>query len=140
MICVVTMIVHTPWHAKVQLSPFKKYVEHTCNFSNAGMISSMLYNGILMISCSLLAFKVRHLPDNFNESRFITMCICISVVIVVCFVPAFTILPSKLVKYAMLALATGLNHSVALVFLFLPKIYSVFHHVGNRKLTSRHRD
>ena len=85
---------------------------------------------MLVVSCTLLAFKTRHLPDNFNESRFIMMCVCTTVVIVVCFIPAYLVSSSELLKLVMLALASGFNHTVALIFLFLPKIYAVLYLEG----------
>ena len=129
-ICITIMALYTSWPKKTQTSPLEAYVELACDFPKAGLLSFLVYNLMLVVSCTLLAFKTRHLPDNFNESRFIMMCVCTTVVIVVCFIPAYLVSSSELLKLVMLALASGLNHTVALIFLFLPKIYAVFYLEG----------
>ena len=51
-------------------------------------------------------------------------------VILLCFIPAYLVSTRELLKMMTLALVLALNHSVALVFLFLPKIYAVLYLEG----------
>ncbi|XP_070185379.1 metabotropic glutamate receptor 5-like [Littorina saxatilis] len=123
--CVVMMLEHPEWHRLSQSSPQEYYVELSCEFPQAALASFLVYNVLLVAVCTLLAFKTRRLPDNFNESRFISMCVSTKLVVLCCFVPAYIVSQRQLLRMLMLALAVALNHSVALVFLFLPKIYAV---------------
>ena len=124
------MAVHPRWHKRTQISLHEQYVELTCDMPLTGLASFLAYNLLLVAVCTLLAFKTRHLPDNFNESRFISMCVSTTLVILLCFIPAYLVSSRELLKMLMLALALALNHSVALVFLFLPKIYAVLYLEG----------
>lgn len=124
------MAVYPRWHKLTQLNLQDKHVELTCDVPLAGLSAFMAYNLLLVAVCTLLAFKTRHLPDNFNESRFISMCVSTILVILLCFIPAYLVSTRELLKMMTLALVLALNHSVALVFLFLPKIYAVLYLEG----------
>ena len=124
------MWVYPRWHKLTQSSLQEQYVELTCDLPLAGLASFLTYNLLLVGVCTLLAFKTRRLPDNFNESRFISMCVSTTLVLLLCFIPAYLVSGRELLKMLMLALALALNHSVALVFLFLPKIYAVLYVEG----------
>ncbi|XP_076458578.1 metabotropic glutamate receptor 6-like [Babylonia areolata] len=125
--CGVVMLVFSTWHKRTQHSVHEQLVELTCDLPLSGLACSLAYNLLLVASCTLLAFKTRHLPDNFNESRFISMCVSTTMVILVCFMPAYLVSSREMLKMLTLALVLALNHSVALVFLFLPKIYAVLY-------------
>ncbi|XP_014680214.1 PREDICTED: metabotropic glutamate receptor 1-like [Priapulus caudatus] len=71
---IVASIASTSLHPQEALlvmpSPSVRYVELMCGSGGAaGKIVSLVYNMLLVAACSVLAFKTRHLPDNFNESR-----------------------------------------------------------------------
>ena len=51
----------------------ERLVEVTCAVPVVGFITSLLYNVLLLVVCTWYAFKTRMLPDNFNESRYITL-------------------------------------------------------------------
>ncbi|KAL8577345.1 hypothetical protein ACOMHN_044851 [Nucella lapillus] len=126
-LCGVVMVVYPHWHQRSQASLQERYVELTCDLPLPGLASALTYNLLLVVSCTLLAFKTRHLPDNFNESRFISMCVSTILLVLLCFMPAYLVSSRQMLKMLMLALALAANHSVALIFLFLPKIYAVIY-------------
>ncbi|GFO22790.1 metabotropic glutamate receptor-like [Plakobranchus ocellatus] len=102
----------------------ERYVELSCNMSLPAVTTFLTYNLTLVLLCSVLAFKTRRLPDNYNESRFISMCVTTTLVIWLAFIPTFLTSSRASLKTLLLSLALLLNHSVALVFLFLSKLYT----------------
>ncbi|KAL8612600.1 hypothetical protein ACOMHN_006586 [Nucella lapillus] len=121
----VTMVVYPQWSKLTEISRHVAYVEHTCNFPHTSLICFLIYNMLLVIVCAVLAVKTRHLPDNFNESGYISKCVCTSLIIYICFTPTYVVTNRQLVRMVILVMVLFLNHSIALVFLFLPKIYAV---------------
>ncbi|KAL8590908.1 hypothetical protein ACOMHN_052666 [Nucella lapillus] len=71
----------------------------------------------------------RHWVDRpsvgFNESRFITICVCTSMAISIGFLHTYLASERNLVKTLIMMLLVFLNHSMALVFLILPKVYAM---------------
>ena len=61
----------------VRVMPFatEPVVELVCQVPWRVISAPLAYNALLVIICSCYAFKTRHLPDNFNEARFITFCV-----------------------------------------------------------------
>ncbi|VDN27932.1 unnamed protein product [Gongylonema pulchrum] len=43
----------------------------TCKATASHLLISLLYNMLLIIACTLYAFKTRKIPENFNETRLI---------------------------------------------------------------------
>ncbi|XP_025088527.1 metabotropic glutamate receptor 3-like [Pomacea canaliculata] len=127
LICSLIMSEYGPWHRRFMAVAMEAYVEVSCEVPAVGLYSFLVYNLLQVAVCSLLAFKTRRLPDNFNESRFISMCVSTTLVIWLAFVPAYMVSGREHLRLLMLALALALNHSVALVFLFLPKVYAVLY-------------
>ncbi|XP_005111317.2 metabotropic glutamate receptor-like [Aplysia californica] len=127
LICVIVTILDHPSARLTQLVRTDRYVELSCDMTLSGMTSFLCYNLTLVLLCSVLAFKTRKLPDNFNESRFISMCVSTTLVIWLAFIPTYLTSSRQYLKTLLLSLALLLNHSVALVFLFVTKIYAVLY-------------
>lgn len=102
----------------------EKYVELTCDRTLPALVSFLTYNFILVFLCFLLAFKTRKLPDNFNESRFMSMCASFTLVMWLAFVPTYFSANLESIRVLLLSASLLLNHTVALAFLILPKIYA----------------
>lgn len=105
----------------------EKFVELSCDFTLPGLASFLAYNLTLVFLCAVFAFKTRKLPDNFNESRFMSMCVTTTLVIWLAFIPTFLTSSRQYIKTLLLTVALLLNHSVALLFLFLTKLYAVIY-------------
>ncbi|CAL1527298.1 unnamed protein product, partial [Lymnaea stagnalis] len=123
-LCIVIYFMYQPTARKTQPVTTEKFVELTCDMTLPGLASFLAYNLVLVLLCSLFAFKTRKLPDNFNESRFISMCVSTTLVIWLAFIPTYFTAGREFVRVLLLSLALLLNHTVALVFLFLPKIFA----------------
>ncbi|KAK6165319.1 hypothetical protein SNE40_022267 [Patella caerulea] len=101
-----------------------KYVELSCDLTLPGVASFLSYNIVLVVICSVLAFKTRKLPDNFNESRFISTCVYTTLIIWLAFVSTYFTAGREYLKTVSLSFALILNGTVVLLFLFAPKIYA----------------
>nr|KAG5705573.1 hypothetical protein BaRGS_034771 [Batillaria attramentaria] len=89
------------------------------------MATFMGYNMLQVAACALMAFHTRNLPDNFNESRFITLCVSTLLVIWITFVPSYARADGSDAKTKLLVIAQAINHAMALSFLYMPKIYAI---------------
>ena len=69
--------------------PQPNILEAVCIFSFSGFIASLSYNILLLVISVFFAFKTRKLPDNYNESKFISFCVYSTVVIWMAFIPAY---------------------------------------------------
>ncbi|BFZ00668.1 hypothetical protein BsWGS_03706 [Bradybaena similaris] len=126
-VCLVIYIIYKPAAEKTQPVATKKYVELACDITHPGLLSILAYNTFLVFICSVLAFKTRKLPDNFNEALHIFMCVATTLIVWMAFVPAYLTASHASVKTIMISVCMVLNHTVALVFLFIPRIYAVVH-------------
>ncbi|XP_064615664.1 metabotropic glutamate receptor-like [Liolophura sinensis] len=105
----------------------EKFVELSCELAQYGFLAFLIYNILLVLLCSAFAFKTRKLPDNFNESRFISMCVYTTLVVWIAFIPTYFTTAREYQKTVLLSLALIVNATVALAFLYLPKIYATLH-------------
>ncbi|BFZ06211.1 hypothetical protein BsWGS_09250 [Bradybaena similaris] len=124
-LCLVMYIHFKPTSKKTQAVPSEKMVELSCDMTLPGIVSFLAYNLVLVCACAMFAFKTRRLPDNFNESRFISMCVYTTLVIWLAFIPTYFTASMESIRGLLLSVALLLNHTVAVIFLFLPKLYAI---------------
>ncbi|CAG5116837.1 unnamed protein product, partial [Candidula unifasciata] len=135
-LCTITAVVYAPEAKMTQPIRTEKYVELSCDWPLPGLGSFLAYNIILVFLCSIFAFKTRRLPDNFNESKLITLCVYTTLVIWAAFIPSYFTASSQTVKTLLLALSLLANHTVVVAFLFLPKIYAAVNLIPTISLSS----
>ena len=112
------------------------YVELVCELPQRGFISSMCYNLLLVIVCTVYAFKTRALPDNFNESRCICLCVYTTLVIWLAFLPTYFTTPIAYYQVILISCALLLNATVILLCLYVPKLYGLNMDDSSRKNAS----
>lgn len=96
-----------------------------CRLSTTGLVSFLAYNILLVVLCTVYAVKTRKLPDNFNESRFISMCVYTTLIVWLAFIPTYFTTSRANYKVMLLSLALIFNDSIVIACLYLPKIYAV---------------
>ena len=103
----------------------RNYVELFCDVPEITLIVGTGYNLLLITACSVFAFVARGLPDNFNESWYIFLCVMTTLFIWIAFFTTYFSAFYVVYKAALLAAALILNSLVVLVAFFGPKIYAI---------------
>jgi len=97
-----------------------------CNYSTDAFCTSLTYNVLLVLACAYCAFKTRHLPDNFNESRFIVFCVYSQLLLWMIFIPAYFAVGGSRYQVLFLCLILIVNSTLILSSLYIPKLYAVY--------------
>lgn len=108
-------------HERMRVA-LKPEVELACSLPMQGFITSLCYNLLLVFICTVYAFKTRMLPDNFNESRCITLCVYTTLVIWLAFLPTFFTTSRAYFQVILVSSALILNATVTLLCLYVPRI------------------
>ena len=70
----------------IQLKP---YVELFCTLPKESLLIPLSINLILVLLCTFFGFKTRKLPENFNESKCIFLCVCSTLFLFTAFLPTY---------------------------------------------------
>ncbi len=130
-ICQVALTLSTTlvWKPKAILNvpvASERYAELLCDLPPEALILPLSYNLLLIIMCIYFAFKTRHLPDNFNESKYIFVCVCTTLFLSIAFLPTYFAAFFVIHKSALLGLCLIMNATVTLICLFLQKVYALY--------------
>ena len=106
--------------------PSGEFADLVCNYSVEAFCTSLAFNGLFVIACAYWAFKTRHLPNNFNESRFIVFCVYSQCVLWAIFVPAYFAVVESKYEVVFLCLILIINSTLVLFSLYIPKLYAVY--------------
>ncbi|XP_074641274.1 metabotropic glutamate receptor 3-like [Tubulanus polymorphus] len=124
-VCVLIAAVEPP-HRKLYMRILTvKKVELGCDTSMRTTMICVSYNLILIIACTYYAIRSRKVPENFNESRFISFSVYTTLILWLVFIPTFFTASQEKAKVVYLTLAMIINSYVVHVCLFLPKLYAV---------------
>ncbi len=97
-----------------------------CIFPLGPFLASMTYNVLLIMACVFFAFKGRKLPDNYNESRFVSFCVYSTIIIWLAFIPSYFTVESARLEVMFLSLQVIANASLILFCIYVPKIYALY--------------
>ncbi|XP_072036943.1 metabotropic glutamate receptor 2-like [Amphiura filiformis] len=104
------------------------YLEITCSHSDQWTYGLIVWNMSWVLVCTILAALTRQLPENYNESKFITFCAFCSLVVFLAFSSTFLAISHdnaySIAGYSALGLIV--NTTVVLFSLFVVKLYAVY--------------
>uniref|UniRef100_A0A8D2Q682 Metabotropic glutamate receptor 3 n=1 Tax=Varanus komodoensis TaxID=61221 RepID=A0A8D2Q682_VARKO len=116
-IVVIWLMVETPGTRK-ETEPDKRYiVTLKCNNRDSSMLISLTYNVLLIVLCTVYAFKTRKCPENFNEAKFIGFTMYTTCIIWLAFLPIF--------YTTTMCISVSLSGTVVLGCLFAPKMHII---------------
>ncbi|XP_023135546.2 glutamate receptor, metabotropic 2b [Amphiprion ocellaris] len=126
LVAVIWLLVEVPGVRK-EVSPERRdVVTLKCNSKDSSMLMSLTYNCILIILCTVYAFKTRKCPENFNEAKFIGFTMYTTCIIWLAFQPIFYVTASDYrVQTTTMCISVSLSGSVVLGCLFAPKIHII---------------
>lgn len=121
------IVLDTPRALTAMPSFSERYVEVTCKLPETGFLVSVVCNLTLVLVCTFYAMKTRKLPDNFNESRFVSFCVYTTIVLWLAFIPTYFTTTKTTLRSLFLAAAMAANSNVILFFLYVPKLYALYY-------------
>ncbi|XP_070567299.1 metabotropic glutamate receptor 3-like [Ptychodera flava] len=122
---VIALVIQPPAAVLSMPDPTRPFVELRCADTEVAFFIYAFYSLILISVCSYEAFKTRRLPNNYNESKFITFDIFTSLVVLLAFMPSYVFSISAAHVCVYVIMASLIDAYVTLACLFLPKIYAV---------------
>ena len=120
-VVIIAMLVFEPGKTFVAY-PNRRIGHLACALSTEALVVPLIFDIILVALCTVYAVRTRNLPENFNEAKFIGFSMYTTCVIWVAFIPIYFGSEHKLITMCM---SVSLSASVALVLLFMPKIYII---------------
>ncbi|XP_005796968.1 metabotropic glutamate receptor 2-like isoform X1 [Xiphophorus maculatus] len=122
-----------------EISPDRRnVVTLKCNCKDSSMLVSLSYNCILIVLCTVYAFKTRKCPENFNEAKFIGFTMYTTCIIWLAFQPIFFVTASDYrVQTTTMCISVSLSGSVVLGCLFFPKVHIILFHPQKNVATLR---
>ncbi|EJW87629.1 hypothetical protein WUBG_01459, partial [Wuchereria bancrofti] len=106
------------------LFPSRKETVLTCKARASHLLISLLYNMLLIIACTLYAFKTRRIPENFNETRLIGFTMYSTSILWLSFGPIYFATQNNFkIQMTSLCMCISMSGTVALCCFFAPKVY-----------------
>ena len=69
--------------------PERMAVVLRCKTSNLSIVVSLMYNMVLIVMCTVYAFKTRKIPENYNEAKYIAFTMYSTCIVWLAFIPIF---------------------------------------------------
>ncbi|MBN3288189.1 GPC6A protein, partial [Polyodon spathula] len=122
LICTLWLILNGPHEERV---PYERTILLQCNEGSYVVFGVMLgYIALLAAVCFVCAFKVRKLPENYNEAKFITFGMLVYFISWVIFVPIYVTSTGKYVQAIELVVILISSYGI-LICQFFPKCYVI---------------
>ncbi|KAL7288728.1 hypothetical protein TKK_0017453 [Trichogramma kaykai] len=109
-----------------EIYPYPLTAVLTCRVSTFALMMSLVYNMLLILMCTLYAFKTRKIPENFNEAKYIGFTMYSTCIVWLAFIPIyFGTNNDYKIQIASMCMCINISATVALGCLFTPKVYIV---------------
>ncbi|XP_055881379.1 metabotropic glutamate receptor-like [Biomphalaria glabrata] len=108
-----------------QPDPLIPFTERACVVPNAIMFIFIIITFVVLLMCTVLAFKTQTLPNKFRESRYVSLCVVTTLLILSAFTPAYFTIVYREVRMLLLLAGVVINHSFTFFFLFVTRIIAV---------------
>ncbi|XP_014681853.1 PREDICTED: metabotropic glutamate receptor 2-like [Priapulus caudatus] len=125
LICAIWLVMEPPAVTHV---PYPTRADHLliCRGADgASYLVGFTYPFLLIILCTVFAFKTRKCPSGFNETRYIAFTNYTTCVVWLAFMPMYFANPSNSIRVVTLCFGATMSATVALFCLFLTKLYVV---------------
>uniref|UniRef100_UPI00398F3608 metabotropic glutamate receptor 2 n=1 Tax=Pristiophorus japonicus TaxID=55135 RepID=UPI00398F3608 len=134
----VWLVVEMPGTRKETTPDKRDIVTLKCNTKESSMLTSLTYTVVLIVLCTVYAFKTRKCPENFNEAKFIGFTMYTTCIIWLAFLPIFYVTSSDYrVQTTTMCISVSLSGSVVLGCLFAPKIHIILFQPQKNVVTHR---
>ena len=84
----ITWMVMAPPGTRLEY-PDRETVVLRCHSTNFAIVVSLLYNMLLIILCTVYAFKTRKIPENYNEAKYIAFTMYSTCIVWLAFIPIY---------------------------------------------------
>lgn len=84
---IVWLVIEPPDIKEIYPSPLTAVL--TCRVSTFSLMMSLVYNMVLILLCTLYAFKTRKMPANFNEAKYIGFTMYSTCIVWLAFIPIY---------------------------------------------------
>ncbi|XP_006003489.1 metabotropic glutamate receptor 3 [Latimeria chalumnae] len=122
----VWLMLESPGTRRYILPEKRETVVLKCNVKDSSMLISLTYDVVLVILCTVYAFKTRKCPENFNEAKFIGFTMYTTCIIWLAFLPIFYVTSSDYrVQTTTMCISVNLSGFVVLGCLFAPKVHII---------------
>ncbi|XP_049577938.1 metabotropic glutamate receptor 3 [Syngnathus scovelli] len=122
----VWLLLEVPGTRRFTLPERRQTVILKCNVRDASMLLSLSYDVLLVILCTVYAFKTRKCPENFNEAKFIGFTMYTTCIIWLAFLPIFYVTSSDYrVQTTTMCISVSLSGFVVLGCMFAPKVHII---------------
>ncbi|XP_037045817.1 metabotropic glutamate receptor 3-like [Bradysia coprophila] len=121
---IVWLIYEEPDVREVYPSPLTAVL--SCKVSEISLVLSLMFNMLLILLCTLYAFKTRKIPENYNEAKYIAFTMYSTCIVWLAFLPIyFSTKNDYRIQMSCLCTCLMISASVPLGCLFVPKVYLV---------------
>ncbi|XP_078530313.1 metabotropic glutamate receptor 3 [Lissotriton helveticus] len=133
------LMIESPGTRRYTLPEKRETVVLKCNVKDSSMLISLTYDVVLVILCTVYAFKTRKCPENFNEAKFIGFTMYTTCIIWLAFLPIFYVTSSDYrVQTTTMCISVSLSGFVVLGSLFAPKVHIILFQPQKNVVTLRH--
>ncbi|KAE8616446.1 hypothetical protein XENTR_v10008809 [Xenopus tropicalis] len=134
----VWLMLEFPGTRRYTLPEKRETVILKCNVKDSSMLISLTYDVVLVILCTVYAFKTRKCPENFNEAKFIGFTMYTTCIIWLAFLPIFYVTSSDYrVQTTTMCISVSLSGFVVLGCLFAPKVHIILFQPQKNVVTHR---